>query len=389
MSNQKFCEQCGASLREGGRFCESCGSPVGIGVKETPVTVPPSSSAPPVVTAPRAEAIERGHKCSPKLLLMTLAGIVLVSMVGMGGWWFGSHKQNQQTSSQAALPVPTTPPAAPAPSAPAPALPGLVAMGDFSQGSPPGMEGDGNRSGDGENPSWQMQGPDDMAIDIPLKPTPGRGSIAVSCRVLIPVATTTDSQLGGVRIRFRFTDRYESSGVADQVLQASDDWQTVGHTFEDTGSGPYRLGIEAFGFSGLLYLDNVDARITGDRMTASSPMSTAAGVAVGDADSVSPTVAAEASKLENWVVNQPWFQRLSTSMPDGVTLSIMETDGGFEGWTPFEIREHHSAESGFDPDVAPLVGRFEVSPKRDEVGWYDAVSDEWQPIADFIASRGL
>lgn len=316
---------------------------------------------------------------------MTLAGIVFVAIVGMAGWWFASSKQNQQPSSQAALPVPTTLPAAPS----APALPSLVAMGDFSQGSPPGMEGDGNRFGDGENPSWQMQAPDDMAIDIPLKPTPGKGSIAVSCRVLVHGSTTTDSQLGGVRIRFRFTDRYESSGIADHVLQASDDWQTVGHTFEDTASGPYRLGIEAFGYTGLLYLDNVDARIAGNEATAGSPESTAAEVVVGNVDSAPTAEAHEASELENWVINQPWFQRLSTSMPDGVTLSIMKTDGGFEGWTPFEIREHHSAESGFDPDVTPLVGLFEVSPKRDEVGWYDAVSDEWQPIEDFIASRGL
>jgi len=95
------------------------------------------------------------------------------------------------------------------------------------------------------------------------------------------------------------------------------------------------------------------------------------------------------TELERWVRKQGWYQKLEAQMPKGVSLSILERDDGFEGWTPFEIREHHSAESGFDPNVAPLVGLFEVSPKRDGVGWFDPVSAEWQPIEDFLASRGL
>ena len=367
MSYQKFCEQCGASLREETRFCESCGAPTGSRVKETSVVVPPASSEPPSEPGSRVEAVERGGGGSLKPVLITLACIALVVIVGMAGWWFGFNPF------QKAAPLP----------------PGLVAMGDFTEGSPPGMEGDGRRLADGGNPSWQMQGPDDMAIDLPLNPTSGGGSIAVSCRVLIPEATTTDSQLGGVRIRFRFTDRNEGSGIVDHVLQASDDWQTISHTFEDTGSGPYRLGIEAFGFSGLLYFDDLDARLTEDGTASRSPGSAEVEVAASNANSASPLAAPETSELEKWVVKQPWFQRLAASMPDGVTLSIRETDGGFEGWTPFEIREHHSAESGFDPNVAPTVGLFEVSPKRDGLAWYDPVSDDWQPIEDFIAIRGL
>ena len=313
-------------------------------------------------------------------VLMIVGGFgLVVSIAGVAGWWWwNSQERGARTSSQASSPTATTTATTTPPVAPLP--PGLVTRGDFTLGSPPGMEGDGNRFDDGANPSWRMQGPDDMAIDLPLKPTPGKGGIAVSCRVLIPTATTTDSQLGGVRIRFRLIDRHEGSGIADHVLEASDNWQTVGHTFEDTASGPYRLMIEAFGFTGPLYLDNVDARIEG---------STAAGGVAGNVDSAPPAEAPVKSGLDEWVLEQRWFQRLAASMPAGVTLSIQETDGGFEGWTAFEIREHHSAESGFDPNVAPRVGLFEVASKRDGVGWYDPVNDEWQPIEDFIASRGL
>ncbi len=95
------------------------------------------------------------------------------------------------------------------------------------------------------------------------------------------------------------------------------------------------------------------------------------------------------TELERWVRKQDWFRKLEGAIPEGITLRILPREDGFEGWTEFEIREHHSRESGFDPDAAPLVGLFEVSPTRDGIGWYDPVSTEWQPIEDFLASRGL
>lgn len=141
MSPQKFCEQCGASLREETRFCESFGAPTGSEVNETAVEVPPVSSIPPSEPGPRVDAPQRGGEGSLKPVLMTLACIALVVIVGVAGWRFGF---NPFKTAKISAPLP----------------PGLVAMGDFTEGSPPGMEGDGRRLADGKNPSWQMQGPE-------------------------------------------------------------------------------------------------------------------------------------------------------------------------------------------------------------------------------------
>ena len=369
---------------------------------------------------------------------------------------------------------------------------GLIESGDFTNSIPTGIEGDGGRweGPNAGNWSWRLAGPGDMAISIPLKPSPGFGKLTVSFQMAIPEGTPIDPAIGGIRVRTRLMDRYKSSAVADILLQPASTWQPVKQIFEDTASGPYTLWIEALGFTGSVYLDQISV-IPGDGAAMSPPPGApglskqegkvpvetwfakqpwmaelseglppgvtlevfsaemagsethyavevrenhapGSGFDPGEAprwgifqvsrdltevfylspvtDRLEPVRVfqaeaklrlaaltgakskmagkADESELEQWVRKQDWFQKLETRMPKGVELIILERDDGFEGWTAFEIREQHAAESGFDPDVLPLVGLFEVSPTRDGVAWFDSVTDEWQPIEDFLASRG-
>lgn len=278
------------------------------------------------------------------------------------------------------MPVENTP-ATTAPNSPP--GPALVEGGDFSAGTPNGLSGDGNRVEQDGQAAWQLQGPDDMAISVPLSASPGRGTLQVRYRVFLPESTQVDAALGGVRLRARLTDRYESSAVSDRILKPSPDWQPVELSFEDTGSGPYTLWIEAFGMTGPLLLDDIEVYASGAAMSAGSDSATPP--ASGPASEAVP----QATELEEWVMNRPWFRQLAQTMPKGVTLSVQEGTSEFEGWGAFEIREHHSPESGFDPDVAPLVGLFQVSPQRDGMSWMDPVAGDWVPIEDFFASREL
>lgn len=417
MSSQHFCEQCGAKLREGVKFCEGCGTPLGGNEKRREPT--PAAPRP----APRETEEEPP---SPTHTRSRLAWAVpLVVAAAVAGWWFveGRHRflaashgtphpaQNSPTTkppapepSAPSMPVPPTPPPkpevtstlaggvgndrppipssnSPAPPTSPPTVPNLVVGGDFSSGGASSVEGDGGRV---EGPAagdqtWRLVGPDDMAISFPLMPMPGTGILKVRFRVLVPVGTVVNEGLAGVLIRARLTGKDKNPAINERVLRNSDQWQPIEIEFGDEGSRPHRLWIEAVGFDGALYVDDVAVNATA---AAKQP-------AVATPEATPPMVPAAGKKteLEEWVTRQPWFLELAQSMPAGVTLSVQEGEAEFEGWGAFEIREHHSSDSGFDPNVAPLIGLFQVSPDRSGVGWFDTVNAEWQPIEDFFASR--
>lgn len=91
-----------------------------------------------------------------------------------------------------------------------------------------------------------------------------------------------------------------------------------------------------------------------------------------------------------WLETQPWFRRLGESMPPGVTLSVMTNEGDAAadgGWDTIEIRENHSPESGFDPNVSPLIGIFRVSADRASAEWLNAITGEWVAIEAFLRER--
>jgi len=92
--------------------------------------------------------------------------------------------------------------------------------------------------------------------------------------------------------------------------------------------------------------------------------------------------------LEAWITNQRWYIKLSDSMPKGVFLGV-EIDEDDPAWTGVGIREFHAPDSGFDPDVAPMVGHFRVSADRKEIQWFNLVNTSWETMADFFESRGI
>lgn len=401
MSKHHFCEQCGAPLGDGVKFCEKCGARVVAAGAAEPQRQPvrtESRSNLPRPTEPEISERATGSRGRSRMPMVALAVAILSLVGGAGAWWFLDGRDRFFAGAPSPpAPVPETPapdvpaspalpPAAPAlapavepspphaepvepipdpPAPPRPQSPSLISGGDFSQPGAGEIEGDGRRVEGPEsgNGAWRFTGPDDMAITLPMKPTSGRGLIEVRYHVMIPTATATDPVLGGVRVRTRLIDRYASSAVSDRVLPASDQLQAVEVEFEDTGSGPYRLGIEAFGFTGSLYLDDIEARQSG---------------------------AAPGVTIEDWFIALPWFQRLSRSMPAGVTLQVYTADAEEPpGHISVEIREDHAPGSGFDPQVSPRVGIFLVPRDRSSVRYLDPVSAELVPVEVFLRERGI
>jgi hypothetical protein len=95
------------------------------------------------------------------------------------------------------------------------------------------------------------------------------------------------------------------------------------------------------------------------------------------------------SSLTGWLMLQPWFKSLEKSMPSGVTLSIEEQDTEDPQWKILHVREIHSPESAYDPNVSPTVGFFKVSADRKTTLWLERVSDEWKPVSAFLKSRNI
>lgn len=90
-----------------------------------------------------------------------------------------------------------------------------------------------------------------------------------------------------------------------------------------------------------------------------------------------------------WFDRQPWVIALHQSMPQGVTISMNAEPYDSDGWSSVELREHHSADSGFDPDVSPMVGLFRVARGSHRIEWMDPVSGEYQPLAGFLKHRDI
>lgn len=95
-----------------------------------------------------------------------------------------------------------------------------------------------------------------------------------------------------------------------------------------------------------------------------------------------------AGELEDWVKQQRWYVKLSDSLPKGVSL-IVETYADDPEWSDVEIREIHAPDSGYDPNVAPMIGQFRVSADRKRVQWFNPVDASWSSLPAFFESRGM
>jgi len=92
--------------------------------------------------------------------------------------------------------------------------------------------------------------------------------------------------------------------------------------------------------------------------------------------------------LGDWIRQQRWYLKLAESMPRGVRL-IVETERDEDGNGLVDVREVHQPGSGFDPNVAPMVGQFRVSPDRSEIWYFDPVMGDWTSMEVFFRGRNL
>lgn len=99
----------------------------------------------------------------------------------------------------------------------------------------------------------------------------------------------------------------------------------------------------------------------------------------------------DASRLDAALAVLRW--RLHTEggfaqLPKGVTLALdVDADPEAKGWYQVVLREFHSADSGFDPNVAPALAHFYVRESDGTVEWYDLVNDERRPLEAFFDDR--
>lgn len=104
----------------------------------------------------------------------------------------------------------------------------------------------------------------------------------------------------------------------------------------------------------------------------------------------SKTTLSTPEAAEQWIFKQSWFQTLTASMPKGVTLSVFAYD---DKDTPnayiVEVREHHAANSGFDPAVSPRIGIFSLGKKDNNIQYLDAISGDYVPLAQFLKEHKI
>jgi hypothetical protein len=76
-----------------------------------------------------------------------------------------------------------------------------------------------------------------------------------------------------------------------------------------------------------------------------------------------------------------------SDLPRGVTLGLDVAEVPEEGWYQVTLREFHSKDSGFDPNVAPAIEHFYVRESDGSIEWLDLVENERQPWSAFLQSR--
>ncbi|MBN8420171.1 MAG: zinc ribbon domain-containing protein [Verrucomicrobia bacterium] len=127
--------------------------------------------------------------------------------------------------------------------------------------------------------------------------------------------------------------------------------------------------------------------------TAAPPVSTPQAGAVPAApglpvapDAGAAQVTAETSE---WFLKLPWVVELRRAMPHGVGMLLTAEPYDDDGWSEVSLRETHSKDSGFEPDVSPMIGLFRVARADRRIEWLDPVSGEFQSLQTFLKDHGL
>jgi hypothetical protein len=74
-------------------------------------------------------------------------------------------------------------------------------------------------------------------------------------------------------------------------------------------------------------------------------------------------------------------------MPKGVRVNFHVSESDEPGWDTVELREVHSFDSGYDPDVSPMIGIFRVSKDRLTTQAMDPVTADWISPDAFMSGR--
>ncbi len=352
MSSQNFCTECGAELEAGAAFCGQCGTPV-----KPPEPTPPEEIPPPPASS-KPEASPSPTSTPPPTKPRMTALVITLSLVGVGLFLaliagIGIAVMNMTRNA-----------------------PPVVESSFFQENfeSSPEVDGEGSIMSDPLRPGnhvWEAVGDGDLAyFFLPItgiKP----GEIAeVSFDILAAEAIIYDDALEGgeFHIRVRLMNSDGNSIISGASAYLSDEWQTVTTQIEVPRNPPFELGLEIFRIEGYLLFDNITVR-NSTEIAEPEP---------------SPSEPAD-EPADQWLVGQEWFQEIVDGLPDGVTLSINFAESDERGWETLEVREHHSLDSGYDPNVSPLFGMFRVSDARDTVEWYDVVEDDYRPINQYLA----
>jgi hypothetical protein len=102
-----------------------------------------------------------------------------------------------------------------------------------------------------------------------------------------------------------------------------------------------------------------------------------------------PAVPADLVEMTSWFQKQPWIIELRQAMPRGVGMMLSAEPYDAEGWSELSVRETHSADSGYEPDVSPMIGLFRVSRADRRIEWLEPVSGDFVPLEVFLKDHGL
>lgn len=104
-----------------------------------------------------------------------------------------------------------------------------------------------------------------------------------------------------------------------------------------------------------------------------------------------PAVAAaqDLAEMTLWFQKQPWLVELRKSQLRGLGMTMHAEPYNAEGWSDVSLRETHSADSGYDPNVSPMIGLFRISRTDRRIEWMEPVSGDYVALEVFLKDRGL
>lgn len=97
-----------------------------------------------------------------------------------------------------------------------------------------------------------------------------------------------------------------------------------------------------------------------------------------------------AQNAADWLLQQSWLSTLAQKQPRGVTLTLhYALDPESPDAYVVEIRTKHAPDSGFDPNLSPVLARFRIMKKDGTILHYDVAQDTHLPVESFLEAYHL